>query len=124
MRKFILKATLCSLLSAMIALPASVSAFATDTSNPRILFELKTNKNGFQYIKENENVKADKITANNNSYKINISSLKLTILQIWHRIQILLRWGEFLFIIFLKIFDFYVFVFENIFVHIIYIKEF
>lgn len=69
MRKFILKATLCSLLSAMIALPASVSAFAADTSNPRILFELKTNKNGFQYIKENENIKADKITANNNLLK-------------------------------------------------------
>lgn len=69
MRRFILKATLCSLLSAMIALPASVSAFAVDSSNPRILFELKTNKNGFQYIKENENVKADKITANNNLLK-------------------------------------------------------
>ncbi|MGN1432554.1 MAG: lectin like domain-containing protein [Ruminococcus sp.] len=69
MKKRFLKATICTLLSACIAFPASVAAFATETNSPGILFELKTNKNGFQYIKENENVKSDKIKANNNFLK-------------------------------------------------------
>ena len=66
MKNRLFKATLCTLLSALIALPASTAAFAADTNSPEILFELKTNKNGFQYIKENENITADKIKANNN----------------------------------------------------------
>lgn len=66
MKNRLFKATLCTLLSAFIALPASVAAFAAETNSPEILFELKTNKNGFQYIKENENITANKIKANNN----------------------------------------------------------
>lgn len=66
MKNRLFKATLCTLLSAFIALPASTAAFAADTNSPEILFELKTNKNGFQYIKENENITANKIKANNN----------------------------------------------------------
>lgn len=66
MKNRLFKATLCTLLSALIALPASTAAFAADTNSPEILFELKTNKNGFQYIKENENITANKIKANNN----------------------------------------------------------
>lgn len=65
MKNRLFKATLCTLLSALIALPASTAAFAADTNSPEILFELKTNKNGFQYIKENENITANKIKANN-----------------------------------------------------------
>ena len=69
MKKSVFKATLCTLLSALIALPASVVSFSAESSNPEILFKLKTNKNGFQYIEENEDIKADKIKADNNMLK-------------------------------------------------------
>ncbi|MGN0490477.1 lectin like domain-containing protein [Ruminococcus sp.] len=69
MKNRFLKATLCTLLSAFIALPASAAAFAAETNSPEILFELKTNKNGFQYIDENEDVKSDKLKADNNLLK-------------------------------------------------------
>lgn len=69
MKKSVFKATLCTLLSALIALPASVVSFSAESSNPEILFKLKTNKNGFQYIEENEDIKADKIKADNNLLK-------------------------------------------------------
>lgn len=69
MNKRFFKPVCCSILSVLIALPASISAFATETNNPEILFELKTGKNGFQYIEENENVKADKLKADNNLLK-------------------------------------------------------
>lgn len=69
MKKSVFKATLCTLLSAFIALPASVVSFSAESSNPEILFKLKTNKNGFQYLEENEDIKADKIKADNNLLK-------------------------------------------------------
>ena len=69
MRKRFLKVMLCAILSTMIALSASFAAFATETNCPDILFEVKTDENGFQYIKENENVKADKIKVNDNLIK-------------------------------------------------------
>lgn len=69
MKKSVFKATLCTLLSALIALPASVSTFAAETNEPDILFTLKTNKNGFQYIDKNEDIKADKRKTDNNLLK-------------------------------------------------------
>lgn len=69
MRKSFTKATLCTFLSALIALPASVSAFAAGTNSPEILFELKTDQNGYQYIQQNENIKSDKLKINNNLIK-------------------------------------------------------
>lgn len=69
MKKSIFKITLCTLLSTLIALPASVAAFAEETGNPEILFKLKTTDNGYQYVDENENVKADKLKINNNLLK-------------------------------------------------------
>ncbi|MGN0502562.1 MAG: lectin like domain-containing protein [Ruminococcus sp.] len=69
MKNRLFKATLCTLLSAFITLPASVTFFAAETNSPEILFKLKTNKNGFQYIEENQNVKADKLKADNNLLK-------------------------------------------------------
>ena len=69
MKKSVFKATLCTLLSTLIALPASVVSFSAESSNPEILFKLKTNKNGFQYLEENDNAEADKIKADNNLLK-------------------------------------------------------
>ena len=69
MKKSIFKITLCTLLSTLIALPASVAAFAEETGDPEILFKLKTTDNGYQYVDENENVKADKLKINNNLLK-------------------------------------------------------
>ena len=48
---------------------ASVVSFSAESSNPEILFKLKTNKNGFQYLEENDNAEADKIKADNNLLK-------------------------------------------------------
>ena len=50
MKKSIFKVTLCTLLSTLIAFPASIVAFSAESSNPEILFKLKANKNGYQYI--------------------------------------------------------------------------
>ena len=69
MKKSVFKTTLCTLLSTLIALPASVVSFSAESSNPEILFKLKTNKNGFQYLEENDNAEADKIKADNNLLK-------------------------------------------------------
>lgn len=69
MKNSIFKATLCTILCTLIAFPASVAAFATETNGPDILFKLKTNKNGFQYIEENENIKANKSKTDNNLLK-------------------------------------------------------
>ena len=69
MKKSVLKATLCTLLSTLIALPASIVSFSAESSNPEILFELKTDKNGFQYLEENADIKADKLKADNNLLK-------------------------------------------------------
>ena len=69
MKKSVFKATLCTLLSTLIAFPASVVSFSAESSNPEILFKLKTNKNGFQYLEENDNAEADKIKADNNLLK-------------------------------------------------------
>ena len=69
MKKSIFKVTLCTLLSTLIAFPASIVAFSAESSNPEILFKLKANKNGYQYIEENENVNADKLKADSNLLK-------------------------------------------------------
>ncbi|MCI6615656.1 lectin like domain-containing protein [Ruminococcus sp.] len=69
MKKSVLKATLCTVLCTLIALPASVVSFSAESSNPEILFELKTDKNGFQYLEENADIKADKLKADNNLLK-------------------------------------------------------
>lgn len=69
MKKSVFKVTLCTLLSTLVAFPASVVAFSAESSNPEILFKLKANKNGYQYIEENENVNADKLKADSNLLK-------------------------------------------------------
>lgn len=68
MKRSVYKPIICSLLCALIALPASMSAFAADSSDSGILVELK-NSNGIQYIKENESIKSDKIKSHNNLLK-------------------------------------------------------
>lgn len=69
MRKNVFKITLCTLLCTLTALPASISAFATEADDPQILFKLITDKNGFQYIEKNENIKADELKTDNNLLK-------------------------------------------------------
>ena len=68
MKKHFFKPLLCGMLCTLIAAPSAISAFAEEAENPQILSQLVT-VDGYQYLKNNNSIKPDKIKTNNNLLK-------------------------------------------------------